>query len=158
MSRNSNNNNNKEEYFTILIDKYMMVINRLIDYLDENDMIPIKMVCMKEIIKEYIKSNRDEIVMNSIEIILKNKDEILNFEFDEDDKQIDNLRSIMESKINIGRNIGRNIGKYEMEIVKMVMEAKSKSKKLGKDKREMIREYVDVMILILERMREIIVS
>lgn len=154
MSRNSNNNNNKEEYFTILIDKYMMVINRLIDYLDENDMIPLKMVCMKEIIKEYIKSNRDIVVMNSIEIILKNKDEILNFEFDEDDKQIDNLRSIMESKINIGRNIG----KYEMEIVKMVMEAKSKSKKLGKDKREMIREYVEVMILILERMREIIVS
>lgn len=157
MSRNNNNNNNKnkEEYFTILIDKYMMVINRLIDYLDENDMIPLKMVCMKEFIKEYIKSNRDVVVMNSIEIILKNKEDILNFEFEEDNKQIDNLRNIIEKK---SKESEINIGRYEMEIVKMVMEAKDKSKRLGKDKREMIREYVEVMILILERMREIIVS
>jgi len=143
------NKMNKEEYFTVLIDKYLIVINKFIDYLDVNNLLPTKLICIKELIKEYINSNRDEIVINSLEIILKNKKDILNFEFDNDDKQINNLREILESK---------NAGRYEIEIVNMVMEAKRKSIKLEKEKRDMIREYVEILILILEKMNEIILG
>jgi len=58
-------NINKEQYFTILIDKYIIVIERLIDYLYVNDMLPTRIICLKEYIKEYIdnlkKDNNDTI-------------------------------------------------------------------------------------------------
>jgi hypothetical protein len=142
-------NINKEKYFTILIDKYIIVIERLIDYLYVNDMLPTRIICLKEYIKEYIKSNRQEIISNSLEIILKNKEDILNFEFEKDDKQINNLRQILEEK---------NAGIYEIEIINMVMDAKKKSLNLNIEKRNIIREYIEVMILILEKMNELILN
>jgi 5'-3' exonuclease len=86
-----------------------------------------------------------EILEGGIMHLLPNKDDILNFNIDNLDELDDNL-SIKEIKNNISNN-------NPNEILNLVIEIKNNSKKLNKLEIETIKEYVQLLILVLEKIK-----
>jgi hypothetical protein len=94
----------KINIFVNLTDKYIGVINNIIDYSNEKKILPLKIVLGINILKKYIQDNKIKLVQYGIEYILQNKKDILNFSFDNSDNNNDDNESI-KSCINKTKKI-----------------------------------------------------
>lgn len=156
---------NKLNTFDVLVNNYIEVIYSLIDFSLRNNLLPIKLVLTIPFLRDYIKSNRIVLLEHGIIYLLKNKEQILNFsiekldELDELDDDSDDNISRKECKNNITnikdtfssdlKNIEGN------EILNIIIEIKNNSKKLDKQNIELIRNYINLLIIILEEIKKL---
>ena len=150
----------KIEKFSYLTDQYIDLINNLIDFCDEKKILPTKLIFFISSIKKNINENKFEIIQNSLTFILENKETILNFSLESlEDKEdtndkllINNINNIYQLKNLINQN--NNIGNNELEIINFIIEIKKKAKLvLVKEDILIIKDYIEIMILILEKIK-----
>ena len=97
------------EKFNYLTNQYIELIINLIDYCDEKKILPKKIIFFLDTIKKNLNENKFEIIQNSLQHILENKQTILNFsldslEEDSDDSSNNNLNNIYQLKNLIKNN------------------------------------------------------
>ena len=145
------------EKFNYLTNQYIELIINLIDYCEEKKILPKKIIFFLDTIKKNLNENKFEIIQNSLIHILENKETILNFsldslEEDSDDKS-NNLNNIYQLKKLI-KNTNSNTNQNELEIINLIIEIKKNAKTLLiKDDIIIIKDYIEIMIMILERIK-----
>jgi len=145
------------EKFNYLTNQYIELIINLIDYCDEKKILPKKIIFFLDTIKKNLKENKFEIIQNSLIHILENKETILNFslyslEEDSDDKS-NNLNNIYQLKKLI-KNTNPNTNQNELEIINLIIEIKKNAKTLLiKEDIVIIKDYIEIMIMILEKIK-----
>jgi len=152
------------ENFKILTDKYILAINKLLDYSIIKNLVPIKLIIGIPLIKQYIINNKSKILESGIEYILKYKDQILNFSIDSLDS-LDNSNSSNSSNNYISniehlKNViqleNTNNNSYqELEILNLIIDIKDKAKNLANDEIEIIKSYIELIVMILEKIKSI---
>ena len=151
----------KIEQFSYLTDQYIDLINNLIDFCDEKKILPTKIIFFISSIKKNINENKFEIIQNSLTFILENKETILNFSLEslEEDEKEDNDKLLLTNINNIYQlkkliNQNNNIGNNELEIINFIIEIKKKARLLlVKEDILIIKDYIEIMILILEKLK-----
>lgn len=146
-----------------LSDKYIFVINNIIDYSVSKKIVPLKIILGIDFLKKYIINNKVELIKNGVEYLLGYKEDILNFDL----KNLDELDN--DSEDNISRkncidNISQvkkiiNEQKYkENEILDIIIEIKNKAKNLNEMDRSIIKGYMEILIMILENIRDLFIK
>lgn len=149
--------------FMNLSDKYISVINNIIDYSVSKKIVPLKIILGIDFLKKYIINNKVELIKNGVEYLLGYKEDILNFDL----KNLDELDN--DSEDNISRkncidNISQvkkiiNEQKYkENEILDIIIEIKNKAKNLNEMDRSIIKGYMEILIMILENIRDLFIK
>ena len=149
--------------FMNLSDKYISVINNIIDYSVSKKIVPLKIILGVDFLKKYIINNKVELIKNGVEYLLGHKEDILNFDL----KNLDELDN--DSEDNISRkncidNISQvkkiiNEQKYkENEILDIIIENKNKAKNLNEMDRSIIKGYIEILMMILENIRDLFVK
>jgi len=141
------------EKFNYLTNQYIELIINLIDYCEEKKILPKKITFFLDTIKNNLNENKFEIIHNSLHHILENKETILNFSLDSledsDDKSNNNLNNIYQLK-----NLIKNTNQNELEIINLIIEIKKNAKTLLiKDDIVIIKDYIEIMIMILEKIK-----
>jgi hypothetical protein len=141
------------EKFNYLTNQYIELIINLIDYCEEKKILPKKITFFLDTIKNNLNENKFEIIQNSLNNILENKETILNFSLDSledsDDKSNNNLNNIYQLKKLI-----KNTNQNELEIINFIIEIKKNAKTLLiKDDIVIIKDYIEIMIMILEKIK-----
>ena len=146
------------EKFNYLTNQYIELIINLIDYCDEKKILPKKIIFFLDTIKKNLIENKFEIIQNSLQHILENKETILNFsldslEEDSNDKSSNNLNNIYQLK-NLIKNTNQYTNQNELEIINLIIEIKKNAKiLLIKDDIIIIKDYIEIMIMILEKIK-----
>jgi hypothetical protein len=141
------------EKFNYLTNQYIELIINLIDYCDEKKILPKKIIFFLDTIKNRINENKFEIIQNSLLHVLENKETILNFSLDSleensNDKS-NNLNNIYQLK-----NLIKDTNQNELEIINLIIEIKKNAKTLLiKDDIVIIKDYIEIMIMILEKIK-----
>jgi hypothetical protein len=138
--------------FGYLSDQYIELIINLIDYCEEKKILPKKIIFFISSIKKNLNENKFEIIQNSLNYILENKETILNFSLDsldeDNNNNYNNLKNIYQLKNLIKNN------ENELEIINLIIEIKKNAKILLKeDDISIIKNYIEIMILILEKIK-----
>lgn len=154
--------------FDILVNNYIDTINSLVDLAVSNRLIPFKYLLGLPLMKDWINKNRIDILEYGVTYLLVNKESILNFdiknldELDElDSDSDDNVSrkecitkiSKLKSDTSIDKKIGLESGFESNEILNIIIEIKNNSKKLDEFSVNMIKQYVELLILILEQIK-----
>ena len=147
-------NNFQEDKISIynnLCDNYFSIINDLIDFSSQNKIIPTKMNFYVPLFKDYLNNNKTEVIQNSIKILLEYKNEILNF-------SIENLSQNNQNIIEIKKMLNNNNLNKEIEIFNLFIEIKDNAiQKLKLEDREIVKEYIELIILILEKIKNLFI-
>ena len=147
-------NNFQEDKISIynnLCDNYFSIINDLIDFSSQNKIIPIKMNFYVPLFKDYLNNNKTEVIQNSLKILLEYKNEILNF-------SIDSLSQNNSNIIEIKEILNKNNLSKEIEIFNLFIEIKDNAiLKLKLEDREIVKEYIELIILILEKIKNLFI-
>ena len=69
---------NKIDTFTHLSDKYLDVMNKILDYSVSKNLLPLKVTFGIGFLKKYIQENKIRLVQYGVEYLLNHKDYILN--------------------------------------------------------------------------------
>jgi len=196
----------KLERFDILTTNYIDTINSLLDLAVSNKIVPFKLLIGLPLIKDYIQTNRIDLLEYGVQYILTNKSDIMNFDInklDELDSKVEDLQcktlrdnklSPFELKIQNGQtkfaersemakpfdsdsddNISRkeyinNINSAKLkinnkpnlsnnfdsnEIIDIIVQIKNNSKNLDNFTIQMVRNYFELLILILEQIKSL---
>jgi hypothetical protein len=145
--------NNKLEIFNELIYNYFIVIDSLINIGRDKNIIPLKYIVLIPILQSYIEQNKLSIVQKSLVTLLNNKDRILNFSLDKLDK--DENINLEKIKIIIDKENINNAKEKESELFDLIIQIKNNSLKLDKEERMIIKSYIELMIMILEKIKNI---
>lgn len=163
------NNNNYDltifNQYNYLMDTYIDTIIKLIDTSYSMRILPLKIMFGIGYIKNYIKSNRLEILQNGFDYLLANKDTILNFDIDKlnelDEDYDDNisLKSCI-SNIKNHQNIKNqttttNFISDSDDMLNLMIEIKNNTIKLCLDDIEIIQKYFELIIIILENIQKL---
>jgi hypothetical protein len=155
----------KIETYGKLSNTYIDIIEKILDFSIEKKIVPLKIVLSYKILKNYIHSNKQNLVINGIEHLLNYKHDILNFNLNNldvlDDDLSDNqsrksyLHNInqVKNKINFDDNNDNNY--KENEILNLIIDIKNKAKKLNKMDISIIKGYIELLILILENIKKL---
>ena len=136
--------NNFKQY-KLLTEYYITSILGLLDYSNSINMIPVKYSIFLNNIKKYIIENKMEMIKNGLKYILLYKDDILNI-------SLDNLKSKEnEDVINFFEKIEEAPDSFNI-----IFEILNNTKKLNKKHFEIIKEYIETIIIILEKIKEIL--
>jgi hypothetical protein len=138
--------------FGYLSDQYIELIINLIEFCEEKKILPKKIIFFISSIKKNLNENKFEIIQNSLNYILENKETILNFSLDsldeDNNNNYNNLKNIYQLKNLIKNN------ENELEIINLIIEIKKNAKILLKeDDISIIKNYIEIMILILEKIK-----
>jgi hypothetical protein len=141
------------EKFNYLTNQYIELIINLIDYCNEKKILPKKIIFFIDTIKKNLNENKYEIIQNSLKHILENKEIILNFSLDsldeDNNEKSNNLNNIYQLKKLI-----KDTNHNELEIINLLIEIKKNAKiLLIKDDIMIIKDYIDIMIIILEKIK-----
>jgi hypothetical protein len=162
---------NKQTQFSKLSDKYVEQIKKVLDYAVTKRIVPIKVIFGINLIKEYIDANKLKILECGVEYILKYKDEILNFSLESLDET--NLSELSESSnfssnyitnINELKNIikqeskSTNTSTEELEIINLIIDIINNAKKLSLEEIDIIKNYIELIVLILEKIKIIFIE
>jgi hypothetical protein len=150
--------------FSELVSNYVDVVNSMIDLGVQNNLIPFKYIFGIPLMKDYVQQNKIELLEYGVIYILRNKNEILNFDIkklDELDEDCDDnvsrkdcVSSITDIKSNINKSNNNFLSDIkENEILNLIIEIKNSSKKLDKQTRKLIHGYVELLIIILEQIK-----
>ncbi len=148
----------KIEKFNYLTKNYIELINNLIIFSNEKKILPQKISFCLPIIRTYLEENKLEIIQHSIIHILEHKETILNFSFDSledfsDNSSTDSLKNISQLKKIIEESNFNKLNNNEIEILNIIIDIKKKSNILSKDDIIVIKNYIEVMIIILEKIK-----
>ena len=153
-------NNEEFEYYNFLMDSYIETIIKLIDFSIEMRILPFKIWISINYIKNYIIENRIEILENGITYLLTNKEIILNFDIsnlddlDElDDDSNDNLSR--KECINTIKKKNKFENLKEIELLNIIIEIKNNSKKISTNNIILIKNYFELLIDILQKIKNI---
>jgi len=163
------NNTNLEEQslfekYNYLMDMYIDTIIKLIDMSYTLRILPIKIMFGLGFIKNHIQTNRFDVLQNGLDYLLTNKEIILNFdisnlnELDEDFDDnvsikscINNIKQYQEKKqINTDNFISNSD-----DMLNLIIEIKNNTKKLHSDDVLLIKNYFELLIIILENIKKI---
>lgn len=148
----------KIEKFNYLTENYIELINSLLIFSNEKKILPQKISFCLPIIRTYLEENKLEVIQNSILHILEHKETILNFSLDSleefsDNSSTDSLKNISQLKKIIEENNFNKLNNNEIEILNIIIDIKKKSSILSKDDIIVIKNYIEVMIIILEKIK-----
>ncbi len=148
----------KLEKFNYLTENYIELINNLLIFSNEKNILPKKISFCLPIIRNYLEENKLEVIQNSITYILENKETILNFSLESlddfsDNSSTDSLKNISQLKKIIEENNFNKLNNNEIEILNIIIEIKKKSNLLNKEDINIIKNYIEVMIIILEKIK-----
>lgn len=121
----NNNSHNQEEMFlqyNYLMDMYIDTIIKLIDTSYSMRILPLKVMFGLGYIKNYIQSNRLDILQNGFDLLLSNKETILNFDIDnlnELDEDFDDNVSIKSCISNIKQHSSIKIKQIILFLIQM---------------------------------------
>lgn len=157
---------NKQKQFSKLSDKYVEQIKKVLDYAVTKRIVPIKVIFGVNLIKEYIDNNKLKILECGVEYILKYKDEILNFSLESLDEtnlsENSNFSSNYISNINELKHIIKqetnSTSTEEIEIINLIIDIINNAKKLSSDEMDIIKNYIELIILILEKIKIIFIQ
>ncbi len=155
----------KLDRFNMLTNNYIDTINSLLDLAVKNKIVPFKLLIGLPLIKDYIQTNRIDLLEYGVQYILSNKSDIMNFDInrldeldsDSDDNisrkkyinNIDHAKLKINNKTSIGNNFDSN------EIIDIIVQIKNNSKNLDNFTVQMIRNYFELLILILEQIKSL---
>lgn len=145
--------NNKLEIFNELIYNYFIVIDNLINIGRDKNIIPLKYIVLIPMFQSYIEENKLSIVQKSLVTLLNNKVRILNFSLDKLDK--DENINLEKIKILIDKENINNTKEKESELFDLIIQIKNNSLRLDKEERMIIKSYIELMIMILEKIKNI---
>jgi hypothetical protein len=148
----------KIEKFNYLTENYIELINNLLNFSNEKKILPQKISFCLPMIRTFIEENKLEIIQHSIIHILEHKETILNFSIDSledfsDNSSTDSLKNISQLKKMIEENNFNKLNNNEIEILNIIIDIKKKSNILTKDDIIIIQNYIEVMIIILEKIK-----
>ena len=149
--------------YNYLMETYINTIIQLIDISYSMRILPLKVMFGLSWIKNYIQSNRFEILENGINYLLVNKDVVLNFnvqKLDELDEDFDDNVSIKSCISNIRQTHSKVSNSYNVitdsdDMLNLMIEIKNNTKKLGDDDIMIIKSYFELLIIILEKIQKI---
>lgn len=144
----------KIDIYNSLVDNYFSIIDELINFSNEKNIIPRKVIFFIPIMKKYIETNRLSVIQNSIKFFLEYKDEITNFNIENlnsnDEKNIDEIKKMMYENIHQNK-----IDIKEIEIFDLILELKDNSLKLKNEDKILVKQYIELLIIILEKIRNL---
>lgn len=149
--------------YNYLMESYISTIIQLIDTSYSMRILPLKVMFGLGWIKNYIQSNRFEILENGINYLLVNKDIVLNFnveKLDELDEDFDDNVSIKSCISNIRQthsNVSNssNVITDSDDMLNLMIEIKNNTKKLCEEDIMIIKSYFELLIMILEKIQNI---
>ena len=155
----------KLDRFNLLTNNYIDTINSLLDIAVSNKIVPFKLLIGLPLIKDYILTNRIDLLEYGVQYILSNKSDIMNFDINRLDEldsnsddnisrkecinNIDNAKLKINDKINFATNYNSN------EIIEIIVQIKNNSKNLDNFTVMMIKNYFELLILILEQIKSL---
>jgi len=146
----------KVNHYNFLMDNYIEIILKLVDYSNNLSILPLKLSFGINLFKDYITKNRFSMLENGINILLENKETIINFDLnnlDQLDVDDDDNVSIKQCVNNIKQtNIVNN---EENELLNLIIDIKNNTKRLNKEKKIIIKKYFEIIINILEEIKNI---
>ena len=163
---------NKVIQFKKLSDKYIEQIKKVLDYAVSKRIVPLKVIFGINLIKEYIDENKLKILECGVEYILKYKDEILNFSLESlDETNLSELSELSESS-NFSSNYITNINQLkniikqesnststeELEIINLIIDIINNAKKLSTEEIDIMKNYIELIVLILEKIKIIFIE
>lgn len=154
---------NKIDTFTHLSDKYLNVMNKILDYSVSKNLLPLKVTFGIGLLKKYIQENKITLIQYGVEYLLNHKDYILNFsidsldELDTDSEDNVSRKSCINNISKAKQVINFGIDSQENEIMNLIIEIKNKAKTLDDTERTIIKGYIEVLIMILENIRDLFV-
>lgn len=144
---------NKLNIFNELVENYFLVINSLIDLAKDKNIIPIRYIVLIPILTSYIENNRVYIIQKSVITILNNKEKILNFSLN--NLENNNTLNLEKIKTIIDKENLNNCRDKESELFDLIIQIKNNSLRLDKEERMIIKSYIELMIMILEKIKNI---
>jgi hypothetical protein len=156
---------NKIDTFVHLSDKYLSVVNKILDYSISKNLLPLKVSLGIGLLKNYVKDNKIKLIQYGVEYLLKHKDYILNFsinsldELDTDSEDNISRKSCINNihKAKQAVNLDSDSDSEEREILNLIIEIKNKAKKLDDIECSIVKGYIEVLIMILENIRDLFV-
>jgi hypothetical protein len=135
------------EQYKMLSNYYIDTVKELFNYSKEENLIPLSCKIFLPFANEYIEDNKLSIIENGLEYLLKNKEYILNF-------SIENLNNT-ENK-NIINEFKDIIDKNNVKEVKLIFDIIENAKKLNNYQQKIFKEYIEIIILILEKINNLL--
>ena len=135
----------KFNQYKILSEYYINSISGLLDFSNSINIIPVKYSIFINNIKNYISNNKMELIKNGLLHILNNKDDILKLTLD-----------TLKSKDN--DEVLNFFNKFEdtPDTFNIIFEILNNSKKLKKKDFEVVKEFLETIIVILEKIKEVL--
>lgn len=155
----SNNDLSTFEKYEYLMETYIDTIIKLIDISYSYNILPFKIILGLNYIKKYIKSNKLEVLQNGLDYLLTNKETILNFDINNlnqlDEDYDDNVS--IKSCVN---NIKNTTNKIDFisdsdDMINLMIEIKNNTKKLDNKSVSIIKNFFELLIMILENIENI---
>jgi hypothetical protein len=154
---------NKIDNFKQLSDRYLTVIEKILDFSLEKRLLPLKVIFGFDLLKQYIIENKVKIIQYGVEYLLNHKEYILNFsldsldELDSDSEDNQSRKSCIKNIQHAKKAIQISIDSEETEIMNLIIEIKNKAKRLNEMDRAIVKGYIEVLIMILENIRDLFV-
>ena len=135
----------KFNQYKILSEYYINSISGLLDFSNSLNIIPVKYSIFINNIKNYINNNKMEIIKNGLLHILNNKEDILKLTLD-----------TLKSKDNA--EVLNFFEKFDdtPDTFNIIFEILNNSKKLKKKDFEVVKEFLETIIVILEKIKEVL--
>ena len=149
----------KLERFSILTDNYIQTISSLLELAISNKLVPFKFMLGLPVIKDYIQTNKIDLLEYGIKYLLVNKNDILNFDLDRldelDSDSDDNIsrKNYLSNISNIKTNVSITSDLESNDILDVIIHIKNNSKNLDNFTSQMIKSYVELLIMILEKIK-----
>lgn len=159
MNNNSYNHDEMFNQYNYLMDMYIDTIIKLIDTSYSMRILPLKVMFGLGYIKNFIQSNRFDILQNGFDYLLDNKETILNFdianlnELDEDSDDNTSIKSCI-SNIKHQTNTNNFISNSD-DMLNLMIEIKNNTLKLSFDDIKIIKKHFELIIIILENIKKI---
>lgn len=154
---------NKIDNFTQLSDKYLIVVNKILNYSLSKKLLPLKISLGIDFLKKYIQENKIRLIQYGVEYLLNHKDLILNFsinsldELDTDSEDNVSRKSCINNISKVKQAMNVDINSEETEILNLIIEIKNKAKNLNEFDRSIVKGYIEVLIMILENIRDLFI-
>ena len=156
---------NKINTFSALSEKYVSVMDKILDYSISKKLLPLKFSLGIGLFKSYIQENKIKLIQCGVEYLLNYKEQILNFslenldELDSDSDDNISRKSCMNNISQVKQVIKLDMDSSykEKEILNLIIEIKNKAKNLNEMDRSIIKGYIEVLIIILENIRDLFI-
>ncbi len=152
----------KIDLFINFSNKYVDVIEKLLDYSVSKKILPLKILLGINHLKKYIKDNKVTLIQNGVQYLLNYKDIILNFdlqnldELDNDSDDNVSRKSCLNNITKAKQIMNEQIYK-ENEILDLIIEIKNNAKILNITDKSIIKGYMEVLIMILEKIKDLFI-